>query len=323
MIGTDLELAGRLLEAGQLVAIPTETVYGLAGNAFDTAAVLRIFEAKNRPYFNPLIVHTWSMEEITNIAAAFPSVLQDIASKYWPGPLTVLLPKAEKIHDLITAGSDYVAVRIPDNSMSLKLMSGLNFPLCAPSANPFGYISPTTALHVEAQLGDRIAYILDGGPCRVGVESTIIRLNENDEIEILRNGAIGGHDIELITGRRPLMHTVSQQPMAPGMLKNHYAPSINLLLAQNNAELLSLIQKFKDRRIAVLSFDTLFTHDAIVDQIVLSETGDCNIAARHLFSAMHKLDAGNADIILAVRVPDKGIGKAINDRLLRASMKEV
>lgn len=323
MIGTDIDLAARLLKAGQLVAIPTETVYGLAGNAFDTTAVLRIFEVKNRPHFNPLIVHTWSMEKITTIAADFPSVLQDIASKYWPGPLTVLLPKAETIDDLITAGSNYVAVRIPDNSMSLELLSKLDFPLCAPSANPFGYISPTTALHVEAQLGDRIGYILDGGPCRVGVESTIIRLNENDEIEILRNGAIGSQDIEKITGRAPVMNTISQDPLAPGMLKNHYAPSIKLLLAQNNAELLDLIEKFKDSRIAVLSFDTVLTHDAIVDQIVLSETGDCDIAARHLFSAMHKLDAGNADIILAVRVPDKGIGRAINDRLMRASLKEV
>ncbi len=168
MIGKDLERAARLLREGALVAIPTETVYGLAGNAFSETAVAEIFAVKQRPAFDPLIVHAGSLDRLQALAADFPPEARRLAEAFMPGPLTLLLPKADVISDLVTAGSPLVALRIPKHPMALDLLSLLEFPLAAPSANPFGYISPTTAQHVDQQLGSKIPYILDGGPCQVG-----------------------------------------------------------------------------------------------------------------------------------------------------------
>ena len=199
MIGNDLAQAKQLLAAGQLVAIPTETVYGLAGNALDEQAVLEIFRVKNRPAFDPLIVHTDSFERIADFVREIPEKALLLAQHLMPGALTLLLPKSDLIPDLVTSGLDRVAVRIPNHSLTRSLLSGLSFPLAAPSANPFGYISPTTAQHVEQQLGNQIPYILDGGPCEVGLESTIVGF-ENDEPIIYRKGGLAIETIERLVG---------------------------------------------------------------------------------------------------------------------------
>ncbi|MBC8045859.1 MAG: threonylcarbamoyl-AMP synthase [Fimbriimonadaceae bacterium] len=314
MIGKDIFHAANLLKQGDVVAIPTETVYGLAGNAFNTDAVLKIFTVKNRPHFNPLIVHTNTIEKIESFITSFPQELKKLAS-LWPGPITILLPKSNKIHDLITAGAAHVAVRIPNHPLTLELLSNLDFPLCAPSANPFGYISPTTAVHVEKQLGDKISYILDGGQCDVGIESTIIKLNINNKIEILRTGGIPTEQIASITGYQPEIEVYSERPDAPGMLKSHYSPSIPLIIGDIN----TLLENYNTKKIALLNFNKPVQHASVIFQITLSPKGNLNEAATNLFSALHELDASNAEIIIATRVPDIGIGKAINDRLMRAA----
>ncbi|MES2733756.1 MAG: L-threonylcarbamoyladenylate synthase, partial [Bacteroidota bacterium] len=179
-IGTNISHAIDLLQQGEVVAIPTETVYGLAGNALNTKAVARIFSVKNRPTFDPLIIHTNSLEKVLQFVDEMPAQAKTLAQACWPGPLTLLLPRKDSIPDLVTSGLDTVAVRIPNHSLTLSLLEALEFPLAAPSANPFGYISPTTAEHVYNQLGKKIPYILDGGPCLVGIESTIVGFEDGE-----------------------------------------------------------------------------------------------------------------------------------------------
>ncbi|MFZ4635519.1 MAG: L-threonylcarbamoyladenylate synthase, partial [Saprospiraceae bacterium] len=186
-IGSDLSRAVHLLNDGYLVGIPTETVYGLAGNALNPAAVASIFEAKNRPSFDPLIVHISDATELTRYALTLPEAARRLASLFWPGPLTLLLPRRAVIPDLVTSGLDRVALRVPAHEMALQLLQALDFPLAAPSANPFGYVSPTTAQHVVDQLGGRIPYVLDGGACAVGLESTIVGF-EADGVVVYRLG---------------------------------------------------------------------------------------------------------------------------------------
>ena len=199
-IGKDIQKAKDFLEKDELVAIPTETVYGLAANALNPIAVAKIFEAKERPTFDPLIVHTHSLQEVYKFVTNIHPALLKLAEAFWPGPLTLLLPKKEIIPSLVTSGLDRVGVRVPNHSLTLDLLSQLNFPLAAPSANPFGYISPTTAMHVEKQLGTKIPYILDGGSCEVGLESTIVG-EENGEIIIYRLGGLSVDEIETIVGK--------------------------------------------------------------------------------------------------------------------------
>jgi L-threonylcarbamoyladenylate synthase len=188
-VGVDIERAAAFLRKGQLVAIPTETVYGLAGNALDLKSVSSIFETKNRPSFDPLILHVASLEQVSPFVSEFPEKLKCLAEAFWPGPLTVLLPRKASVPDLVTSGLDRVAVRVPNHPLTLALLAQLDFPLAAPSANPFGYISPTQAAHVAAQLGSQVPYILDGGACAVGLESTIVGM-EVEQVVIYR---LGGH----------------------------------------------------------------------------------------------------------------------------------
>jgi L-threonylcarbamoyladenylate synthase len=224
IIGTDIIQAKQLLEQGKLVAIPTETVYGLAGNALNPDAVLSIFKTKNRPSFDPLIVHTDSIEKIERWVKKIPTPLKTLASQVWPGPLTILLPKKEIIPDLVTAGLESVAIRIPNHPLTLSLLQSLDFPLAAPSANPFCYISPTQAEHVNQQLGGLIPYILDGGACQIGIESTIVAW-ENNQLHVLRLGGLSVEAIENLSQQKvQLQLNQSSNPQAPGMLKSHYAP---------------------------------------------------------------------------------------------------
>jgi L-threonylcarbamoyladenylate synthase len=317
-IGTDIALAQAFLENGQLVGIPTETVYGLAGNALNSESVALIFETKNRPAFDPLILHTSSLDRAEQFVADFPKKLKELAEKFWPGPLTVLLPRKPIVPDLVTSGLDRVAVRVPKHPLTLALLEKLEFPLAAPSANPFGYISPTQATHVEAQLGHKIPYILDGGPCAVGLESTIVG-EEGGEIVIYRLGGLEISEIEKITGPVKVRDQSSSNPSAPGQLDSHYAPRKPFILG----DLKHLISEKQSEGVdfAVLSFSQAFDQVAAEKQITLSPSGNLHEAAQNLFSAMRNLDECGAKVILAELMPEIGLGRAINDRLRRAAVK--
>lgn len=313
-IGTNVALARQYLEAGELVAIPTETVYGLAANALNKAAVLKIFEAKQRPTFDPLIVHVSSLEQVKEYVTAVPEAFNHILKHFWPGPLTVLLPKKSLVPDLVTSGLDTVAIRIPNHHLILTLLKELDFPLAAPSANPFGYVSPTTALHVEKQLGNKVSYILDGGPSRVGVESTIIGINEN-KLMVYRLGGVALEELEDIVGQQvAVMPHSSSNPKAPGMLASHYAPGKPVQLLTGN----QLPNNFDPEQDGVLSFSTNF---GVPYQYILSAAGDEKEAAARLFTALRSFDDLPVRRVWATPVPDHGLGRAINDRLRRAAAK--
>lgn len=317
IISKDISLAKDFLNKGQLIAIPTETVYGLAGNALDEKSVLSIFEVKNRPSFDPLIVHTDSMEKIAKLVDHIPAVAFALAKEFWPGPLTILLPKKPSIPDLVTSGLDTVAVRIPNHPLTLELLSQLDFPLAAPSANPFGYISPTSAQHVDQQLGQKIPYILDGGECGVGIESTIIGFPD-DVPTIYRLGGLAIEAIEKVAGKVALMPHSSSNPQAPGMLKSHYAPKKPFFLSAREN-----FPTDTDRTYGYLLFNQYINGIDKKNQRILSPTGDIKEAAHHLFSYLRDLDAQPFTQIWAEYVPDIDLGRAINDRLKRAAAVEV
>lgn len=310
-ISTDLDRAARLLREGEVVAIPTETVYGLAANALNADAVLKIFEVKNRPHFDPLIVHVASIEDAKKITTDFNEKAQLLATKFWPGPLTLVLKKKNNIPDLVTSGLDSVGIRMPEHATTLALLRSLDFPLAAPSANPFGYISPTSAQHVADQLGDKIPFILEGGACRVGIESTIIDLTTDTPV-ILRMGGISAEDIKACIGPVRVNTSSSSSPQAPGMLISHYAPRKKFVVG----DLDNLIEIHRNKKIAVLSFKR--TYPAQTNR-VLSPTGDLHEAANNLFAYMRELDTMDLEVIIAEFVPEVGIGLAINDKLRRAS----
>lgn len=313
LVGNDLSLAIAYLKQGEIVAIPTETVYGLAGNALDEEAVLKIYEAKQRPRFNPLILHVSSFDQFHKYAKDIPETCRILAAKFSPGPLTFLLNKEDTVPDLVTAGSEKVAIRIPAHPLTRSLLEQIDFPLAAPSANPFGYVSPVTAEHVMDGLQGRIPYILDGGPCSVGLESTIIGF-EGDEIILYRHGAIPQESIEGVTGRPVRTVTHHIQIDTPGQLKSHYAPRIPLWMGDID----TLMQVHHGKKIAIISFSKRYTYPEPSYQFILSPSGDFHEAARNLFRVLRQIDMLDADIILAERFPEAGLGRAINDRLQRA-----
>ncbi|HTH56974.1 MAG TPA: L-threonylcarbamoyladenylate synthase [Cyclobacteriaceae bacterium] len=313
-IGKDLDKAKALLEAGKLVAVPTETVYGLAANALDVSSVTKIFAAKNRPHFDPLIVHVPDRDTVNKYVQEIPSKAISLMKEFWPGPITFLLAKKKSIPDLVTSGLDRVGIRCPNHQLTHALLKSLSFPLAAPSANPFGYVSPTKPEHVNEQLGNKIDYILDGGECNIGIESTIIGF-ENDIPMIHRVGGLSVEKIELIVGDVQVQTQSVSNPQAPGQLQSHYAPG-KILKIGNIDELL---HENRNTRVGVLSFQKRYAGDFIEKQIVLSPVGDVNEAAQKLFSALRELDKSSVEIILTETVPDFGLGRAINDRLRRAS----
>ncbi len=315
-IGKDLALAKRLLEAGELVGIPTETVYGLAGNALNVKAVAAIFKVKNRPRFDPLIVHVASLDRARYLVQSVPEKATTLANLFWPGPLTLVLTKKEIVPDLVTAGMDTVGIRSPDHPLTRELLQQLDFPLAAPSANPFGYVSPTRSEHVNEQLGDKIGYILDGGSCSIGIESTIIGFEKNQPI-LYRMGGLSMERIEAAIGKVYVRTYSESTPDAPGQLASHYAPRKHLILG-NIAELL---KTYGPHGIGILSFTTRFAEVEKKNQIVLSPSGSVEEAAQNLFSSLREFDKMDVTAILAEEVPDIGIGKAINDRLRRAAKK--
>ncbi len=311
-IGKDINKAAELLGAGQLVAIPTETVYGLAANALDASAVLKIFDTKNRPKFDPLIVHIGTLDAISQYAADIPDQAFLLARRFWPGPLTLVLKKADVIPDIVTSGLSTVGIRCPDHALTAELLSRLPFPLAAPSANPFGYVSPTTATHVNEQLGDRIPYILDGGPAMVGLESTIVGFDDNQPV-VYRVGGLAVEEIEKVIGQVLVQTSSTSNPRAPGQLISHYAPGKHVVVGRIE----DLLLQYPAHRSGILTFNRDFH---LPNQIILSPKGELQEAAQNLFAALREFDKMPVDVVLAELVPDEGIGRAINDRLKRAAV---
>jgi L-threonylcarbamoyladenylate synthase len=308
-IGKDINKAKELLERGELVAIPTETVYGLAGNALDSEAVTKIFQVKERPQFDPLIVHVPDLDHAEKYAVSIPPLARTLASNFWPGPLTFLLQKRAIIPDLVTSGLDTVGIRCPDHPLTRELLRELPFPLAAPSANPFGYVSPTTPMHVQDQLGEKIQYILDGGSCDVGIESTIVGF-DGDDVIVYRAGGLSIEAIEKIAGRVQVQtHSVSN-PKAPGQLKSHYAPRKKVIVG----DIPTLLKQYPDSGVLSFSYDHQRPH-----QYILSSRASIEEAARNLFTALRILDKLPVNTIVTEFVPNEGLGRAINDRLRRAA----
>ncbi|MGL2994129.1 L-threonylcarbamoyladenylate synthase [Flavobacterium sp. TSSA_36] len=312
----DIEKAVRILNESENVAIPTETVYGLAGNIYSETAIRKIFKRKKRPYYNPLIVHLKSYSEVEKVAIEIPEKARVLAEAFWPGPLTLVLKKQKNISDLITAGKDTVAVRVPNHPLTLALLEQLDYPLAAPSANPFGSISPTTAAHVATYFDAKTLFVLDGGPCINGIESTIIGFDGESPI-LYRAGAIPIEAIENSVGKLSVFTKDDVAPIAPGMLSKHYAPTTPTILTSDMAK--SLLD-YSDKRVGVMSFCKRYQNPAIVHQEVLSSQGNLAEAANRLYAALHALDSQPIEVILVEKAPHTGIGIAINDKLQRASV---
>lgn len=313
IISKDISKAISILKNEDLVAIPTETVYGLAGNIYSEKAINAIFQTKQRPRFNPLIVHIPSVNYLEKVAAEIPEKAEQLAKAFWPGPLTLVLPKKDSIPDIITAGKDTVAVRVPNHPTTLELLSKLDFPLAAPSANPFNRISPTKPEHVEAYFRDKIEMVLDGGECKSGIESTIIGFEDNEPI-IYRLGSTSVEDIEAVIGHIAIKNQKEEAPNAPGMLAKHYAPKTKIIRVDNIFE---AIKKNAGKKIGVLSFKD--TYSNVDFQITLSSEGNLREAASHLYASLHEMDSKGLDLIIAEYFPNIGLGKSINDRLERAT----
>jgi len=306
--------AAAIIRSGGLVAFPTETVYGLGANALDPIAVARIFEAKNRPFFDPLIVHVANVGALDELVMGVDARAVALAAAFWPGPLTIVFPKQAVVPDIVTAGLSTVAIRLPAHPVARALIDEAHVPIAAPSANPFNYISPTRAAHVAAQLGGRVDMILDGGDCMVGVESTIVEC-AGPGTRILRHGGLPLEEIERVIG--PLRDATVHRdaPIAPGQLPAHYSPRTRLAIvrdahhppAVSDAALLAFRTPPRSLRYAAVE--------------VLSPSGDLREAAANLFSALHRLDEAGVAIIYAEAVPEEGLGRAIMDRLRRAAAK--
>ena len=310
-----IQRAAKIIKGGGVVAFPTETVYGLGADAFNPLAVARIFEVKRRPYFDPLIVHVANPSDVKKLAKETPSNAKKLIERFWPGPLTIVLLKEEKIPDIVTAGLLTLAIRMPNHPMALALIEESKCPIAAPSANPFGYLSPTTAEHVRDQLGDEVDLILDGGPCPVGVESTIVSFLEEKPV-LLRPGGVSLEEIESVIGKVEIP-SIEGRPSAPGMLPKHYAPRTPIVLDWSQKDL----DLYKGKNIGLLLFqepkDDLKYHSIEI----LSAKGDLREAAANLFAAVRRLDALHLDVIVAEPISEVGLGRAIMDRLRRAASR--
>jgi len=317
IITKSVKKAAFYLNKGEVVAMPTETVYGLAASIYNENALKKIFVIKERPYFNPLIVHIDSLQSLSKIAVNVPEVAYRLADKFWPGPLTMIFEKNKAISNYITGGKNTIAVRMPNHPLALELIKTVDVPLAAPSANPFGSISPTSAKHVEKYFKSTLEVILDGDSCVKGIESTIIGF-KNNEVLVYRLGSLSLEMIESVVGRINVRKYNQKNPIAPGMLDKHYAPKTPMILCDNPIKTASnLIGK----NIGIIVFDkkSLCTDYQIE---VLSPNGDLDEAAKNLYSAMHELDDKGFDLLIAQKFPNVGLGRAINDRLIRACKKD-
>ncbi len=306
--------AAEIIRKGGIVAFPTETVYGLGADAFNSMAVARIFEVKQRPTFDPLIVHVARKRDVEKFVREIPAQAIKLMERFWPGPLTVVLNKREEVLEMVTAGLPTVAVRMPNHPVALELIQVSGCPIAAPSANPFGYVSPTTAEHVRDQLGDQVDFILEGGPCEVGLESTIVSFAGERPV-LLRPGGVPLEEIESVIGTVEV-HVNLEKISAPGMLPKHYAPRTPILIKWLEKEKAEI---FRGKKIGLLAFQKPTDRFPFVHVEILSQKGDLREAASNLFSAIRRLDALGLDLILAESVPEIGLGRAIMDRLRRAS----
>jgi L-threonylcarbamoyladenylate synthase len=301
--------AAELLRQGRLVAFPTETVYGLGADATNGLAVAAIYEAKGRPSFNPLIVHIPGIA-LAEKLAVFNSLALNLAAAFWPGPLTLVLPRRAEsgISELVTAGLDTIAVRVPSHPAALALLIAAGRPVAAPSANRSGHVSPTRAEHVEADLGSKVALIIDGGACQRGLESTVVALTSGRP-RLLRRGALLVSDVEKVLGA-PLVRDLHRYtgPSSPGQLESHYAPAARLRLNVSRPEAGEAFLAFGPSAPEVAG--PMFN---------LSPRGDLLEAAANLFAALRSLDAAGAPAIAVMPIPNTGLGEAINDRLIRAA----
>lgn len=311
-----IRLAGRVIRTGGLVAFPTETVYGLGCDAMNADAAAKIFEAKQRPQFDPLIVHIADPMQLNVVIESLPTAGQRLMEAFWPGPLTLVLSKQPAIPDLVTAGLSTVAVRMPNHPVAQAFIREAGTPIAAPSANPFGYVSPTTAQHVADGLGSTIDLILDGGPCPVGVESTIVSL-AGPQPELLRPGSITIEQLRAVIGSIRRSSSVNEKPIAPGQLSRHYATRtpLTILASVGARPILS-----NDERAGLLIHSQAGDADDRFTVIeVLSPTGDLRDAARCLFAALRKLDSLGLDRIYVEPCKEEGLGVAIMDRLRRCA----
>lgn len=306
----NLKRAAQIIRMGGLVAFPTETVYGLGANALDAMAVARIFEVKERPSFDPLIVHISDREMLQRVVQEVPALAERLMACFWPGPLTLVLPKSALIPEIVTAGLPTVAVRMPAHPVAQALIQQAGVPVAAPSANPFGYLSPTRAEHVEWMLGERVDLILDGGRTEIGVESTIVLLAEKPVV--LRYGALTLEALEQVVGEVTEQLEERNKPLVPGQLPQHYAPHTPIRIAAAEE-----VPPTRRKRVGYLAFREVPKGFEVVK--VLSPTGNLLEAAAHLFEALHQLDRLGLEAIYAEPIPEVGLGRAIMDRLRRAS----
>jgi L-threonylcarbamoyladenylate synthase len=304
--------AAEVIRAGGLVAFPTETVYGLGANAFDARAVARIFAVKRRPSFDPLIVHLDSAAGLSRVAAGDDRRVAALAERFWPGPLTLVLPRRPEVPDIVTSGLDTVGVRVPAHPAAHALLAASGTPIAAPSANPFGYVSPTTAEHVLDQLGGEVDVVLDGGPSPVGVESTILSL-AGSEPTILRPGGLPREELEAALGGPIPVAATAERPLAPGQLLAHYATRTPLRILGGAAG-----GAPAHGRVGLLALGPSGARGYAVIE-ALAEDGSLATAAANLFAALRRLDALGLDLIEAEPCPEVGLGLAIMDRLRRAA----
>ena len=317
MITSNISIALNALNQGELVAIPTETVYGLAGSAFNEQAIQKIFQLKNRPTCNPLILHTHCISEVSKFVKEIPPNALKLAEAFWPGPLTLLLPKKSIIPHSVTSGSHLVAVRIPNHSVTLELLKQLEFPLVAPSANPYTRISPTNSKMVDDYFGDALPCILEGDICSKGIESTIVGFHENAPV-IYRQGAISVDAIEFIAGKSKVLATKSEKVTTPGMSPMHYAPRTSFQIVDSVS---NFIVQNPTLNIGVLTLGKLEINQSNTSVIHLSINGDIEEASANLYKSMYDLDGMNLNCIIIEKFPEIGIGKSLNDRIQRASFK--
>lgn len=310
----NIEKAASIITAGGLVSFPTETVYGLGGNALDPIAVAKIFETKARPSFDPLITHIAELEMLDQIAHISDSRIFDIIEKFWPGSLTLIVPKKKLIPHIVTSGLETMAVRMPDHPTALELIKQSTGAVAAPSANPFGYLSPTTAAHVDELLGNKIEMVLDGGTCRIGVESTVLDVTGERPI-VLRPGGIALEDLQREIPDVEIYNRTTSSPTAPGQLKMHYSPLKPLHIVDS-------IDSVSDRtKAGALIFKKGPVTTGFQSVEILSPGGNPIEAAARLFVALHNLDSCDIEVIYAEKIPQYGLGRAVMDRIYKASEK--
>ncbi len=314
-----IRIAAKIIQTGGLVGFPTETVYGLGCDAMNENAAAKVFEAKRRPKFDPLIVHVVTRKQLGIVVSSLSSRTEQLLEAFWPGPLTLVLPKQPSVPDLVTAGLTTVAVRMPNHPVAQALLRESETPIAAPSANPFGYVSPTTAQHVSDGLGSNVDLILDGGPCSVGVESTIVSLVDETP-ELLRPGSITIEQLNAVIGPVRRSSSVTENPVAPGQLSRHYATRtpVTILASAESRPMLK-----DDERAGLLTFSETNASDTCFAAVeVLSPSGNLQEAACHLFATLRQLDRLDLDRIYVEPCAEEGLGLAIMDRLRRCAARE-